>query len=137
MPKKVLINKLDLLDVLHKNLELHRKVYKEAADAFKENYVAELQKMSLKAMGEDKFTMMVNLNEPKNHEDDYTTAIKMIEVDCRPQIELEFEEFAQFYLNKWDWIYSFRACYTSNKGYSGYSGCSGYSTDAAAYFAAA
>ena len=134
MPKKVLIRKIELLDVLNKNLLLHRQVYKEAADAFRENYVTELGRMSARAVSDSVFTMMVALNEPKNHEEDYLTAIKMIEIDCRKEIELEFEEFAQFYLNKWDWIYSFRGSYTSNRGYSGYSGISGYSTAAKEYF---
>jgi hypothetical protein len=132
MPKKVLIKKHELLEVLNTNLELHKQVYTEAAEAFKKNYVEELQKMSIKAMKENRFDMQVKLDEPKNYEDDYTTAIKMVEVDCRHEIELEFEEFAQFYLNKWNWMHSFKACYLSN---SGYSGVSGYSDSAKVYFA--
>ena len=143
MPKKVLIKKDNLLGVLHKNLELHQKVYKEAAELFHGNYTAELKKMAEKALKENKFQMHVSLNEPANHEDDYNTAIQMIEADCREEIELEFEEFAQFYLNKWGWMASFRMCYMSNVGYSGCSGLTGstgpagskgYSSEATEYF---
>ena len=131
MPKNVLINKKELLEMLKTNLELHKTVYKEAADNFQGNYASELLKMADIAVKENKFIMQVNLEHPENHEADYDAAIKMIEVDCRDQIELDFEEFAQFYMNKWHWITRFQACYISNRGYSGYSG---YSPKASSYF---
>ncbi len=146
MPKQVMIKKVKLLEVLNKNLTLHKKVYAEAMEAFDKRYLKELTKMR-KLASKGKYELRVNINKPENHADDYQTAIKMVEADCRDDIYLEFDEFTKYYLNKWDWIREFRVCYTSNvcgysgssgyagtSGYSGYSGCSGYSVEAQSYF---
>jgi hypothetical protein len=125
--KDVVIKKTELLDILKKNLAMHKDLYDSAAAAFREKYMAELNKMLLKSAESNDFQMSVNLQKPENREDDYEVAIRMLEVECRDEVTLEEQEFAKYVLNKWHWIHTFYSSFSSNTGYSGISGYSGYS----------
>ena len=117
-----------LLDTLKTNLAMHKDLYSSAAEAFRGKYIVELNKMLLGAPMND-FQMDVKLDKPNDHSDDYEVAIRMLDVECRDEIELSEDEFAKYVLNKWRWISTFYSSFTSNTGYSGYSGYSGISGD--------
>lgn len=113
MPKSIYVRKEELLKKLEEKLKLHKIVYDESIKAFKKNYVNHLKKL-IKKSDKNKFERYINLEQPTNHEDDYKTAIKMIKMSCRNEIELTNTEFNQYILNKWDWMPNFRMAYLAN-----------------------
>lgn len=124
--KDVMVKRTELLEILKRNLDIHKDLYASAAEAFRSKYVLEIDKMKQQAQ-ENMFSMHVDLQKPENHCVDYEVAIKMLEMECRDEIELTDEEFAKFVLNKWRWITNFYSSFSSNTGYSGYNGSTGYS----------
>jgi len=135
MPKQIYIKKEELLEKLGEKLKLHKIVYQESLKAFKKNYVNHL-KMLIKKANKNKFVTYMDLIVPKNHEEDYHTAIKMIKMSCRDEIELTDREFKQYILNKWDWMETFKMAYIRNcsSTSSSSSGSSSLSKSASAYF---
>ncbi len=134
MPKQIYIKKEELLEKLGEKLKLHKIVYQESLKAFKRNYVKYLKTLIKKA-SKNKFTTYLDLIEPKNHEEDYHIAIKMIKMSCRAEIELTDREFKQYILNKWDWMETFKMAYIRNcSASSSSSSCSSLSASASAYF---
>ena len=141
MPDTVFVTKKDILEILNKNLIIHVKIYDKALTAFKENYIKKLKTMLDNAKSKKgKCELVIGLMEPENHKGDYESAIKMIELSCRDEIELREDEFNRYVLNKWNWMSSFRHSYMSNVFSS--SSCSSTSSkssdsDITAYFAGA
>ena len=128
--EKINIKKVELLQILKENLDLHREVYKEAMEAFKVNYQKRMTEMLTKAAKEE-YDFYVNLTLPIKHSQDYRDAIKMVELEVNDIITLSHKEFCSYVLNKWDWAGNFEDMYVKNMGYSGYSG---YSASAVKYF---
>ena len=48
------------------------------------------------------------LPKPKDHSEDYKTAINMVEYDVHSNFALKTEEFNKYVLNKWDWAVQFK-----------------------------
>lgn len=114
MPDVIYMKKKELLAKLNKNLALHKKIYKDALDAFKTNYINRLNIMLNTLRKENKFIMDLDLLKPENHADDYIRAINMVKMNCRNEIALREDEFNQYVLNRWDWIRSFHLSYIRN-----------------------
>jgi hypothetical protein len=113
MPENVKMKKETILKILKEKLEAHKLIYEKAFVAYRENYVKLLHDM-LSAVKIKKFEHYINLSKPVSYEKDYKRAIKMIELDCREEIVLSEKEFANYVLNQWDWMPSFRSSYYSN-----------------------
>lgn len=118
------VKRAKLLTTLERNLELHKKIFKETLVAFKKKYTARLEEMGKNAK-QGKFELTTNLDLPHSYAQDYEDAIAMVTKDCREVIIISEEEFRRYVLNKWNWIHSFRVSYMSNTGYSGLMGPSG------------
>ena len=116
--KSVYVQKMDLLETLNKNLELHKKIYNKSISEFKKNYISTLDRYIKKAKEDSEFEMCLNLNKPENHERDYKDAITMVEMSCRNEIELNQNEFNTYVLNRWHWISRFAVSYLSNCSFS-------------------
>ena len=138
MPSEVCMKKEKLLKKIEENLVLHKELYVESLQAFKENYTDELNKM-LKFSREEtcdnkeeRFKLEIDLIRPCNHEEDYKHAIEMIKSDCREEIVLREDEFKKYVLNCWMWIHEFKNSYLSNM--SSCSSSSSLSSSARSYF---
>jgi hypothetical protein len=132
--KIVNVEKNALLEILKGNAAMHEVVYAESLEAFKTSYAIELSAMLAKATTTGDYQMHINLSKPANHSEDYSDAIRMVELENNPIIPLSHEEFCAYVLNKWNWMTSFESIYRSNIGYSGFSGYSGYSDTANKFF---
>jgi hypothetical protein len=128
MPDVIYMRKKELLTKINKNLSLHRKIYKDAMDAFKVNYSKRLGIMLETVKKENKFLMELELTLPENHEDDYIRAINMVKLNCRNEIALREDEFNEYILNKWHWIETFKHSYVLNCSSSASSSSSGSSS---------
>lgn len=105
--KTVTVNPTELLKVVSKNLETHKKDYKESIEGYYEEVSREL-KSTLKSVkaGED-FSLNFRLYKPENHSADYERVIKMLEMTIEDEIELTTHEFDNFVMDNWSWSESF------------------------------
>ena len=122
---KVKVHKIELLRKVKENKELHDIIYESAVFGYWEVAESRLKKLLKDVKNKEKISNYLDVNFPVSHEDDYETAIAMLEMSVDSEIELDAASFAKLALNKWDWRASFLAS-NSAYGYSGYSGYSGY-----------
>jgi hypothetical protein len=116
MPKEIRVKKEELLSVVKENMEAHKLVYEKSMIMFKENYGHRLSIMTAGIeIGE--FDMHLNLSKPESHEKDYQRIIRMLELECREELELDEQEFAHYVMDQWGWFYTFRTSYYSNSSY--------------------
>lgn len=143
--RTVVINKERLLTQLLANKEKHVREYEEALAGYKEmasqklreayedakvalekNLTKGLAKLDEFDPDDDEFSSYltlvearhVNLPVPQNYEEEYESAIQMVQWDTRPELELTHAEFNCFILDKWDWtsdFFSTTAIYNSKK----------------------
>ena len=111
-------NRLEVLEVLKKNLGEHSKIVEEAREGyFKEAEAALLKRLAdLKAAGLKKVVSMhFSLQPPVDHSAEFKTIIGMLEMHSEDTIELTADEYRQLVENKWEWMDEFLA---SNSAYS-------------------
>jgi hypothetical protein len=48
-----------------------------------------------------------NLNQPESHMGDYARVLKMLEMDIKPEIMLDEQQFANYVMDEWNWKYNF------------------------------
>lgn len=143
--RTVVINKERLLIQLLANKEKHVKEYEEALAGYKEmasqklreayedakvalekNLTKGLAKLDEFDPDDDEFSSYltlvearhVNLPVPQNYEEEYESAIQMVQWDTRSELELTHAEFNCFVRDKWDWtsdFFSTTAIYNSKK----------------------
>lgn len=131
--KNVLMNRLELLAILEKNLQTHKAEYAEALVGYREK-LREVTKINKRIRRElddlienegDTFPTQFNAkrNElkgfptaPVEYSEQYTMAIRMIELDVRQDIELDSATFNQLVLDQWGWKSQFTA---TNSAYIG------------------
>lgn len=121
MPKVNFIKKDVLLDILYKNLKLHKSIYQKTYEAFKKNYFKEIEELKKKAT-KNKFEFHIEVMKPENHEKDYINSIKMVLMNCHDEVQLSEEEFLKYVLNQWNWLHTFCLSYYSNASSSSSSG---------------
>jgi hypothetical protein len=134
MPERVKVNKGELLKTLEKNLILHKDIYATSLDGYKRQFILLCETILKGAIEKDKFDFasLSKLVKPDDHSDDYSEAIKMISMHVDDTIILEYDEFRNYILNKWDWINRFRLSWTSNRAFSSSSAASSSSSKSSA-----
>ena len=113
--RTVNVKRLELLEMLKKNKELHQAEYDEALADFKKAMVAELQKQLKLAKAEKLSELHISLYPPKNHADDFQEVIDMMEVSVDEVINLDSESFKAFFKNEWSWSSQFKLLASSYK----------------------
>lgn len=107
---KTKIQKSALLEVLLENKQKHVAEFTQA----KENYLKVVEEAILKVLEDFKSTHVVNYNpiatlrSPRSHEDEYNTAIAMLNYNVDEEIELEEHEFKELVLDQWQWQQEFK-----------------------------
>jgi hypothetical protein len=98
-----LIKKADLLKVIQKNREAHRRIFLEAVEGYKAEALRMLEERVRMIKSGKVVNITVVLPVPEDHTQDYDRVIKMIEMDTSKTIELQEDEFAQYVMDDWQW----------------------------------
>lgn len=101
---EVEIKKDQLISVLKKNRDEHKRLYDEAVEGYKE---AILKKVG-EAYRDLKSGKLISMNEyslpvPPSHVAEYEDALEMLELSVYDTVTLTKREFRQYVQDKWDW----------------------------------
>lgn len=103
---KVNVKKAELLEKLKENRALHLEEYKKAKVGFRVALEKELkQKLKAVKAGESVDLSFEN-HKPEKHLDEYDDVIGMLEFAEDEEIELNHNQYKQYFKNEWDWTYS-------------------------------
>ena len=105
----------EVLIELKKNREEHLKLYAEAKEGYLKKAADQLKNNLEKIEAGEFVSVNVHLSVPECHVSVYDTAIKMMEMSVKKEIELTSSQFRQMIMNEWDWLGSW---VNSNAGYS-------------------
>jgi len=111
----VKVNRNELLDVVRKNREQHRKIFEEAIEGYRSAAIKELDAMLNEAKAGKRIRRTDSLVEPVDQTREYNKVIRMLEMSTEDVIELQEHEFSQYVLDDWGWKGQFLA---SNSAYS-------------------
>lgn len=108
----VKMNRLELLKIVKENATKHVAEYDQAVEDYKVA-VIKVAKANLKLAntGEmDKFLSFQRMpTTPANYADNYTRAIRMLELSVEDTIDVEEHIFNQLVLDEWGWKQAFAA----------------------------
>ena len=141
--RTVEVDRTKLLDTLRDNREKHISDYKEAVSGYKDTLLKQLdiaykkgkdeldksineQILKAKALTEEDISKQkdyiqlinnqnVHMPVPRSYEEEYNTAIDMMEWDVRDVVILTYAEFVCFIQDKWDWKVEFDLVSTQYK----------------------
>lgn len=112
--KEVKIHKKDLLKKIKENRRKHIEEYNAAVEGYKEEALKEvkegLKRLERQIKNLEKGEMLhlasihFNLPVPENHEKEYDQAIEMLNMSVDDVLTLTYNEFAQYVLDRWEWI---------------------------------
>ncbi len=110
--KNVKMNRLELLNIVRENAKKHLADYDEAVQDYKV-LVAKLAKSNLKLANTGELTEIEKMKKipsaPVVYTDNYSKAIRMLELSVEDTIEIEEHIFNQLVLDEWGWKQSFVA----------------------------
>lgn len=109
--RSVKMNRLELLKIVKENAIKHVADYDEAVEDFKVG-VIKVAKANLKIANSGdilKFNFQRMPATPVNYADNYSRAIRMLELSVEDVIELEEHIFNQLVLDEWAWKQAFVA----------------------------
>jgi hypothetical protein len=112
---KVRVNKEDLLAKLRANRAEHESDYKESKENYQKELVELLTTMLRIAKAGLKVETDIDLPEPVEYLNAYDRAIAMLEVSLDAEVELDANQFAQYWMDEWHWRDQF---FASNSTYS-------------------
>lgn len=110
--KTVKMNRKNLLDIVKANAKKHQEEYLEAVQDYKV-LVAKLAKANLKLANTGDLTEIEKMKKipsaPVAYADNYSRAIRMLELSVEDTIDVEEHIFNQLVLDEWGWKQSFVA----------------------------
>lgn len=118
--REVRIAKDSLLESLRINQKAHVEAYETAVDnfflAWKDLLLSKLQEIQLQSVELEDVQSWLNLDKPRSHEDDYTRAIRMVELSLDDEFLLSESEFNSYVLDDWAWKKDFVAMSKTYEG---------------------
>ena len=108
--EKIKVSKVQLLEKLYENRDIHVAEYKEVREEYQKDVVKELRKLAKTAQNakfEDNIDTHVSLKVPKSYESDYDTIIGMLEFSIEDTFSINQDEYKMYVLNEWYWSGSF------------------------------
>lgn len=108
--KAVKIDKAELLGIVKENKEKHIADFAEAEEDYKEvvlKVCSENVKLATTGNLKDFEKIQGVPRAPDSYENDYTRAIRMLELSVEDTIEVEQDIFNQLVLDEWSWKTSF------------------------------
>jgi len=119
--RSVKINKKELLGIVRENKAKHILEYNEAVNDYKEaarkivNYnVDKINEGTLESIAKCKSI----LGAPKSYEDEYSRAIRMLELSVEKEIDLDADVFNQLVLDEWTWKNNFALMASTYKAFN-------------------
>lgn len=100
---KITMSKIELLAILNKNLARHTQIYNEALEAHKKETIKHLLRLLKDVRAGKEAPHEIFAGRPYSRRDDYTSAIKMLEMSQTDTVELSAHDFACFVEDKWEW----------------------------------
>ena len=108
--RSVKINKDELLNIVRDNQKKHVAEYNEAVEDYKKAAI-KLAKENLKLANTGDMEKLSKIkalpSAPISYEDNYSRAIRMLELSVEAVIELEEHIFNQLVLDEWTWKHQF------------------------------
>jgi len=108
----VKMNRLELLQIVKQNATKHVADYDEAVEDYKVA-VAKIAKANLKLANTAELEQIRKMKpvpqSPANYADNYTRAIRMLELSVEDTIDVEEHIFNQLVLDEWGWKQQFVA----------------------------
>jgi len=119
--KDITVNKQKLIEVLEKNKKEHIKEYDLAMIGYKINVVKEYksQLRKFRTLSDEEvenFNLGLNTTLPTSHKDDFDLVIGMLTASIDDTLEITENQYRKYYLNKWDWHYSWTLTNSGNVG---------------------
>lgn len=106
----VKMNREQLLEIVRENKEKHITAYIESVEDYK-TAVLKIAKTNLKLAKTGDLTQIAQLKKfpshPISYEDNYTKAIRMLELSVEAVIDVEEHIFNQLVLDEWGWKQQF------------------------------
>jgi len=93
----------ELFEILEKNRDGHRAVFESALEEFKIQAIKAFEQRIDRIKQGDKINLWVDLEEPKDHTQEYDVVLKMLALTIDQEIELNDRQFRQFVMDEWDW----------------------------------
>lgn len=111
----VKVKKSELLQKLKHNRAEHRAIFNEASAEFRKQVIKVLDERLADAREGKRIMLRINLTQPMDQTEEYDQAIAMCEMSVDDEIELSYDNFRNYVLDKWRWREQFIA---SNSEYS-------------------
>lgn len=114
----VKMNRKELLKIVKENQKTHIAAYEESVTDYKAAVLKlSTENLKLAKSGDlEKIAKIRNLpHKPVSYEDNYTRAIRMLELSVEDTIDVEEHIFNQLVLDEWGWKQQFIAAATSYK----------------------
>jgi hypothetical protein len=129
---KVQVNKEELIAVLTKNRDQHKKDFEAAMGGYRLVAEAELKKRLKKVRSGQEFNLnFYKLHVPDSHVKEYQNVIDMLGVCSDVNISITMEDYLKYYKNEWSWCSSWQY---SNSGYATLYNTPGVGVAAAAHY---
>jgi transketolase len=122
--RKVEVKRDEVLKRIEDNLQKHVAEYKEAVTGYKQESLKRLDELRKKVNdnlpeGSQMVPLLLHLEMPVSHEDDYKQVIEMLKMSVQDTVTLESDEFACYVMDHWKWKQAFTA---TNNRYTGKGG---------------
>lgn len=99
----VKVDRLKLMETVKANRLQHAADYEKAMAGYREELLALLDKMMDMVRDNKTVPRVLEVEEPRNHSDDYDTSIAMLDASVEPVVEIDKTTFTNLYLDNWDW----------------------------------
>lgn len=109
MMDTITVSKEELINTLEGNRAEHREIFEKAQAVYREKVIAELDRALDDAKNGRRIIRFINLPEPEDHTNDFTTAIEMLSWHQGDQVDLDRRDFKRYVQNRWEWDSSFAA----------------------------
>jgi predicted ATPase len=101
------VKRAELIECIKKNMIEHQSIVEEAMVGYTEQAMKMLNVALDNAMAGRGIDLNFNLNKPESHMGDYARVLKMLEMDIKPEIMLDEQQFANYVMDEWNWKYNF------------------------------
>lgn len=119
----ITVDKTKLIAILKENKEKHVKIFKEAYEEYRREYIEYLREAMRLAQGPGRVSTPDDYpSEPRCYVKSYDLAIQMMEWSVDETISLSEQDFRRYVKDEWEWTDDF---YLSNSSYSSSSSSSG------------
>jgi hypothetical protein len=100
----VKVKKVELLTRLQANRDSHYELFLKAQEGYRQDVIEELDKSLNDARSGKGLRVIIHLQAPQNHTDDYDNVITMLQMSVDDVIEVAAHDFQCYVMDKWPWF---------------------------------